>query len=72
MRTVLSKDAVAIAISIIFAGLLVSGAILYTAPRKDEASYLRAELIKTEALMETALKTLHHERLYHGTKNEMK
>ena len=65
MRTVLSKDAVAIAISIIFAGLLVSGAILYTAPRKDEASYLRAELIKTEALMESALKTLHHERLFH-------
>lgn len=61
----ISKDASAIALSIVVAGILVSGAILYTAPRKDEVAYLRGELIKSEALMETALKTLHHERLFH-------
>lgn len=69
-RNTLSKDTVAIAFSILAVGLIIAGAILFTAPRKEEIVYLRGELIKSEALIESALKTLHHERLYHHQQQE--
>jgi hypothetical protein len=54
-----------IACAIIAAGLIVAGAIVWTSPRKEEVLYLRGEVVKLEALLETALKTMHHERLLH-------
>ncbi|NCC62240.1 MAG: hypothetical protein EOM12_15175 [Verrucomicrobiae bacterium] len=50
------------------AGAMISGAILRlerSGKLQDEIQVLRAENAKLEALLDQALKTLHHERLMH-------
>ena len=53
------------AAAILIGAALIGGAILRTGPREEELLLLRGELAAREALLEDALKTLHHERLFH-------
>lgn len=64
-KTAMSKDAMGITTAILAAAVLIAGAILWTGVRGEEMRYLRGELLKTEALLDSTLKTLHHERMFH-------
>lgn len=64
-KMVMSKDAMGIIIAILATAVLIAGAVLWTGVRGEEMRYLRGELLKTEALLDSALKTLHHERMFH-------
>ena len=64
-KMAMSKDAMGIIMAILAAAVLIAGAVLWTGVRGEEMRYLRGELIKTEALLDSALKTLHHERMFH-------
>ena len=60
----MSRDALGIAAAVLIGAALIGGAILRTGPREEELLLLRGELAAREALLEDALKTLHHERLF--------
>lgn len=64
-KTAMSKDVMGIIMAILAAAVLIAGAILWTGVRGEEMRYLRGEMLKTEALLDSALKTLHHERIFH-------
>lgn len=61
----MSRDALGIAAAVLIGAALIGGAILRTGSREEELLLLRGELAAREALLEDALKTLHHERLFH-------
>ena len=61
----MSRDALGIAAAVLIGAALIGGAILRTGPKTEELLLLRGELEAKEALLEDALKTLHHERLFH-------
>ena len=64
-------DTLGIIAAIIGTGIMISGAILWTGGQgNDEEHYyeilrLRGELIKMETMLDSAMKTLQHERLLH-------
>lgn len=64
----LKKDTLAIVAAVIIAALIIGGSILHLSGRlfeHSEALALRAVLARTEAMLDGALRTLHHERLMH-------
>ncbi len=62
------RHTLALVAAIAAAGAMISGAILpleRSGKLQDEVQVLRVENAKLEALLDQALKTLHHERLMH-------
>ena len=64
----LKNDTMAIVAAIVFAALIIGGSILHLRSGLTdfaEVPALRSELAKTEAMLDSALRRLHHERLLH-------
>ena len=58
-------------IGAILAGtVLIAGSILYTGPKNEEILSLREEVLKLELMLDSALQTLHHERIHHSRESE--
>lgn len=64
----IDRHTLALVAAIAAAGAMISGAILRlerSGKLQEEVQILRVENAKLEALLDQALKTLHHERLMH-------
>jgi len=64
----IDRHTLALVAAIAAAGAMISGAILRleaSGKLEEEVQVLRAENAKLEALLDQALKTMHHERLLH-------
>ncbi len=51
--------------AVLIAGAAIVGTILYTTPKNEKVLHLREAYMKTDALLNTSLQVLHHERLHH-------
>ncbi len=73
--SMIDRHTIALVAAIAAAGVMISGAILRferSGKLQDEVQVLRVENAKLEALLDQALKMLHHERLMHFGEENLK